>query len=260
MPTVTALDKAVDDAVVSETSTQTEVPKEEVKTEETKEETKIEEPKVEQRQYTEDEQAAINLYNALKDPVVGPSVAFELAKKAGVLGSKEGKSTEEITKATVDILKEGVPPEYQFLVDGLAKGIEKIIQVEVDKRVAPLKSTVEVQLEKTVTREVDATFEKFYASHKDWEQYDAEMKEISKRLPMGQETDLATYLNDLYDLASMRTKEAKIVSKTVEKINKNAKEVRETSTGGEPKEVKFGSKLPSLDEALRAGFRGEKLI
>jgi hypothetical protein len=85
------------------------------------------------------------------------------------------------------------------------------------------------------------------------------MKKMSK-MPATPETPIDEYLDDIYSLVNKGRGEARTVKKTVEKIAKNAKERNSSGDGGSDDDrIKKGSHMPSLDEAVKAAFRGEKL-
>lgn len=256
------LEESVDAAVAEETkTTPTEETKVEVK-EEAKEQAK-ETPKLADLPKEDDEtEAAVRLYRALKDPDIGKSIIQELATRAGILATEQGKTAKQATKATVDILRENVPQEYHFLVEGFSKGIEAIIFQEIEKRVAPIQQTSQQALERMVEKEVDTEINDFYRRNKDAEKFRGDIDKLSTKMPWGgpDTMPMKEYLDNLYTIVSKEETENKAVEKTVNRINKNAKDVRETSTGAQPTEVKLGSKLPTLEEAIKAGFRNERLI
>ena len=257
MPENTTLDAAVKDAVNSEVTA--EEPKVETKAEETPkaEETKPEEPIVDT-----ETQEALQLYRALKDPTIGKAVVAELANRAGIAVSRGEVTQTQAKKAVIDLLKENVPSEYHFLVEGMAKGIEAAINQNVNDKVAPIQQQSQQALERMVEKEVDSEIESFYARNKDATKFKGEIDKLSGKMPWGgpDSMPMKEYLDHLYTIVSKEETENRTVEKVVGRINKNAKEVRETSTVAQPTEVKTGSKLPSLDEAIRAGFNNERLI
>src|SRR5258706_532015 len=117
------LDEAVDNAVNGHISDPEPVV-------EVKEEPKVEvkeEPKVEPEVDPEIQQA-INLYRALKDPEIGQSVVRELARKAGVLGAAEGKSTSEISKTVLEVIQENLSDEHKLLANDLSHVISAVVK------------------------------------------------------------------------------------------------------------------------------------
>jgi polyhydroxyalkanoate synthesis regulator phasin len=262
MPENTTLDAAVKDAVSTEASNANTTDTTGKEASETTTEAK-ETPKVEETPVVDTEtQEALQLYRALKDPTIGKAVVQELANRAGVAVNKGEVTQTQAKKAVIDLLKENVPSEYHFLVEGMAKGIEAAINQNVNDKVAPIQQQSQQALERMVEKEVDSEIESFYARNKDAVKFKGEIDKLSGKMPWGgpDSMPMKEYLDHLYTIVSKEESENKTVERVVGRINKNAKEVRETSTVASPTDVKVGSKLPSLDEAIRAGFRNERLI
>lgn len=256
----TTLEDAVKTAV-AETVTEEKPVETTEKTETTKETTtETKQPTAEETARNEKLDKAIRLYEALEDPNVGPGVLRTLAEKAGILGTQEGKTEKQITKSVVEVLKESLGTEYEFLADRLAHGIDLIVKQTVAEQIKPVQTRTDEAIERAVKAEVDATFEKFHSAHKDAKDYDKEMTELSKRLPYTGDYPMEEYLENLYKIVTTDKKEAKVIKTTVDKINKNAQELRDSSTEVQETRVKTGSKLPSLNEAVAAAFRNERLI
>lgn len=247
----TTLEEAVNAAVEKETK-QDETPQAETKVEET---TKTAEAAPDERT-----QRALNLYAALDDPTTGPALLETLARKAGLL-VQQGRATEnQVVKSALDVLKENLGSEYEFLAPGLAKSLEQLIEHAVDAKVKPIQENNRIALEKSVERETDAEMEKFYAKHKDAKELDKEITALAKRMPFSGEGRLSDYLEDLYKIATYDKREARTVEKTVDRMNKNAKGARDASVEVPESRTKTGSKLPTLNEALAAGLKGERLF
>lgn len=255
------LGEAVKEAVKEELKTQqtettTEVKKEGTETE-TKQETK--QPTAEEIAYQEKVDKAVRLFDALSDPNVGRSVVEELARKAGIIGAEQGKTVKEIEKSVVDTLKESLGAEYEFLADRLAIGIDKIVKQTVAEQIKPVQAQTNEAIERAIKADIDSAYAQMEAKFKDFKDFDKEMTELSKELPYTGDYPMERYLERLYKLVTTDKKEAKIIKQTVDKINKNAQELRDSSTEVQDR-VKSGSKLPSLNEAVAAAFRGEKFV
>lgn len=260
----TTLDDAVKTAVQEvqkeEQQTETSQQKETTEKQETKQEDKTTQTETpEQIAHREKVDKALRLFDALSDPNIGKSVVEDLARRAGVIGAQEGKTEKQITSTVVDILKESLGTEYEFLADRLAVGIDKIVKQTVTEQIKPVQAQTQEAVERAVAAEVDAVFEKFHTAHKDAKDYDKEMTELSKKLPYTGDYPMEEYLENLYKIVTTDKKEAKVIKQTVDKINKNAQELRDSSTEVQETRVTKGSKLPSIDEAVKAAFRGEKL-
>lgn len=257
----TTLDDAVKTAVAENPpveTTEQKVEATETKTEQ-KGETKVE-PTAEEIAYQEKVDKAVRLFDALSDPNVGRSVVEELARKAGVIGAKEGATQKEIEKSVVDTLKESLGAEYEFLADRLAVGLDKIISKTVAEQIKPVQLQATEAQERAIKADVDKSFAVFESKHKDAKDVEKDMLEMSKRHPFNGEYPMEDYLEDIYKLVTVDKKEAKVIKTTVDKINKNAQELRDSSTEVQETRVAKGSKLPSLNEAVAAAFRNERLF
>ncbi|HSX39346.1 MAG TPA: hypothetical protein VLI92_02030 [Candidatus Saccharimonadales bacterium] len=259
------LDKAVADAVTQENTTQTEQTTETVdKGKETSTEVKTSEttqqPSAEEVARTEKLDKAIRLYEALEDPNVGPSVLRTLAEKAGLLGLNADKTPKQITKSVVDTLKESLGAEYEFLADRLADGIDTIVKQIVTEQLKPVQAQTQEAVERAVKADVDSAFAKFESTHKDFKEHEVAMTELSKKLPYTGDYPMEEYLDNLYKIVTTDKKEAKVIQKTVDKINKNAQELRDSSTEVQETRITKGSKLPSLNEAVAAAMRNERFV
>ena len=258
----TTLDEAVSKAVEAESKNentqQTETTTDKQATEQ-KTEVKVE-PTAEEIARNERIDKALRLYEALEDPNIGRSVVEELARKAGVIGHEQGKSEKQITKSVVDVLKESLGAEYEFLADKLAVGIDTIVKQTVAEQIKPVQAQTNEAIERAVKADVDSAYAQMEAKFKDFKDFDKEMTELSKELPYTGDYPMERYLERLYKLVTADKKEAKVIKQTVDKINKNAQELRDSSTEVQETRVKSGSKLPSLNEAVAAAFRGEKFI
>lgn len=229
-------------------------------------ETKITEtnqPTTEETARTERLDKALRLYEALEDPNVGPAVLAEMVKKAGmVIQPANKKEEQQVTKTVVDVLKESLGTEYEFLADRLAPGLDKIVKAIVSEQVKPIQESNQQAIERAIVADIDSAYARAESRHKDFKEYDKEMMELSKELPYTGETpeQFDKYLDRLYKLASADKKEAKVIKNTVDKINKNSQELRDSSTEVQETRVTKGSKLPTLNEAVAAAFRNERLI
>lgn len=245
---------ALDDAVKTAVTTEITQPATEPKTE-----TKVEAPPQETAEQIKTRDA-LRLYEALEDPTIGPGVIKELAKRAGIAASEDKITPTAAVKTVVDVLKENLGEDYGFLADKLANGIQTIVNQIFDERIKPIQGMTESAIERAVVRETDASFAKFHSQYKDAKDFDKEMTELSKKMPYDGSYPMEEYLGNLYKIVTSDRKEAKTVEKTVNKINQNAKELRDSSTEVTETRVTKGSKLPSLNESIAAAFRGERLV
>lgn len=257
----TTLDDAVKTAVAENPpveTTEQKVEATETKTEQ-KGETKVE-PTAEEIAYQEKVDKAVRLFDALSDPNVGRSVVEELARKAGVIGAAEGKSDRQIAKTVLDVFKEHLGTEYEWMAERIAPAIDQIVKQTVAEQIKPVQLQATEAQERAIKADVDKSFAVFESKHKDAKEVEKDMLEMSKRHPFNGEYPMEEYLEDIYKLVTVDKKEAKVIKTTVDKINKNAQELRDSSTEVQETRVTKGSKLPSLNEAVAAAFRNERLF
>lgn len=108
-------------------------------TEETKEETKAEEKKETKVADTTEQEMALSLFRALKDPNKAADVIRVMAKEAGLLETKEEKK--EAVKTIEEVIKEGLGEEYEFLAEKLGPIIKASVEIATkDVREAQAKS------------------------------------------------------------------------------------------------------------------------
>ena len=236
---------------------------EETKTEETK---AVENENNNQQEQTEEQnredpnaRIALDLYNSLQDPSKARDVVKYLAAKAGLQVQEEDSSPKQAIKQTLADLKEGIPPEMHFLIDGLKPAIEKIVTKAIDDNITPLKQAQLQDKEQLVLSQINTAYDTMRTKHKDFDKYEGQMNKLSEDFTYRPGTDMIKYLEGLYKLASMEVKEGEAVSHAVSKINKNAQRVNLQSAETSEGTVQQGSKLPSLREAVLAGVKGIKL-
>jgi tripartite-type tricarboxylate transporter receptor subunit TctC len=79
-------------------------------------------------------------------------------------------------------------------------------------------------------------------------------------MPATPNTPVDSYLDDIYFITHREATAVKTVKSTVKKINDNAKERNSSGEGtGNEDRIKSGSAMPSLDESVRAAFKGVRL-
>lgn len=88
---------------------------------------------------TPDEQAAArNLFRALKNPESAKATIGMLADSIGLSGKETPKQIETIKDSMVDILKESLGPDFEFLADKLAPGIKRLLTQEREEQAKEL--------------------------------------------------------------------------------------------------------------------------
>lgn len=203
-------------------------------------------------------QNALLLLTALENPTTGADTIIDLAKRFG-LEITQKTTPKAVTKTLIDELKEGIPPEQHFLIDSLGPAIQKIVSKQLEEAVKPVTQQNNEILLAQAKNEVDAAFNRMEKVFPDFRKFEKEMDTLADKFPRGQQTDFDEWLTGLYKLATANKKEAKSVAAVVGRINKNDREAKPASTQVEDSVVKRGSKLPTLNEAIAAAKRGERL-
>lgn len=125
-----------------------ETPGEETLVEETKTETSKEE-KVTPPDTTEQEMA-LSLFRALKDPTKAADVIRVMAREAGLLETPTEKK--EAAKTIEEVIKEGLGEEYDFLADKLAP----VIKAAVELSTKDLRESTEAAAQEREAAKIDA--------------------------------------------------------------------------------------------------------
>lgn len=183
-------------------------------------------------------------------------------------GSTDATTTVD---AVLTEFKEALGPELEYLADGLAPAITKLVErlaaAQVAKAVDPLKKGTEQLLSKAATEQTETIMKGFGEKYPDWQTHEPAMLALAQKLsPNGM--DEAEYLDHLYALVtrdtSAKTIDAKVadgVKKAIAKMEQGARNTegrdRETPDGkvttGPP-----AGRAPDFHEAYAAAKRGER--
>lgn len=233
--------------------------KEEIKVEEKKEKVKVEEKKSELDLET---QQALQLLKALQNPETAKDTLAFLNSQINKTTEKTGETKQAVAKDVITLLRENTSEQYHFLVDNLAKGIEAVINQKVQEGISPVKSAVDNATLAQSAKEVDAATTAFQKEHRIKDETDpiwVEIAKLSGELPWNGKGDIGTYLGRLHTIATKGQAETDKIVKTVKKIEENAGDLSLKSSEVTDARVTRGSKLPSLDEAVRSAFKGERI-
>lgn len=211
-------------------------------------------------------QNALALFRALGDPKTASKTIQDLAKLGGYDLTKPAE-VKQLAKDTKSVLKEKLGDSYDILGgDRLAEAMDMIIAEQVESKTKPTLERIAQSEREANERRANAAMDEMWARHKisdskERERISGLMLAKMKQMPAGPESDVKSYLDDIYALATRDTEAARTVKKTVTKIKTNAEEVQRTSGEGDGVQetrVKTGSRLPSVREAVEAAFRGER--
>jgi len=225
---------------------------------------------------TEDEiKNGLKLFRSLANPTERAQVIEYLAKVGGYDLTKRGE-VKQLERDTKTILREKLGDAYEILGgDKLGDAFDALLTDRVEARVKTrVEELTKPALEKIAATELavnqqkaNTAMESFFTRHKieakDRERVADKMMKKMETRPVAPNSDVSEYLDDMYYLVSKSDNEARTVKKVVTKIRTNAQEVSRTSGEGsgidESRLTNRTGKLPSLDEAVKAGFRGERL-
>lgn len=203
---------------------------------------------------------ATALYDALIDPERRADTVKYLMKQAG-LDVEDRKDVKEAKKDTVQYLKTALGDTYSDFAEVLGPAFDKLLQDKLEEATKPLKEDLARHQATLAEKQADVAMESLFSRHKvpksEWESIEAAMLAKVQRMPASGDVTLDEYLEDIFYLVSRQKSEAKAVTTTVDKINRNAKDGSRLS-GVEIEAPRRGSHLPTLDEAVRAGYKGEK--
>lgn len=206
-----------------------------------------------------DVELATQLYNSLNDPGKAKDIVKFLASKAGLQVLEEDITPRKAVKEVTEDLKEGVPENLHFLIDGLKPAIEKLINRSLNDQLEPIRENSMSLRERQVMGEINSACGVMRERYDDWDKIEPKLATLADEMPNKPGGDLVKYLDRLYTLYNADAKESKAVKQTVDKINRKAKEdtnIKSAETSENT--VSVGSKLPSLREAVTAAIRGQK--
>lgn len=231
----------------------------------------------EQRRSTERLSRYVDIIDAYEaDP---EATVLALAQQHGLTITRPGETTAETADTTttaVDAVlgefKEALGPELEYLADGLAPAITKLVErltaSTVDKATEPLKAQTKGLLDRAAVEQTETVLQAFGKTHPDWQEHEDAMFALSQKLSPNGMSEVE-YLGHLYKLVTadaqasahakeLETKVAAGVKAAIAKMTKGA-ETTETRQDATP-ERQVRSQPPStptIHEAYEAAKRGE---
>jgi hypothetical protein len=257
----------------SQPTTETEVaaPVVETKKEEKAPEAAVAEtPTVEVEASPEEVRNALNLLRQLNDPAQAEATFEYLAKQGGYDLTKKTE-VKALARDSKAILKEKLGDHYDILNgEKIAEALDEIVQERLKTATKPLEENQRLAAQAENERQADAAMQSFFKragideKMEVREELAGKMMKKMEKLPPARGTNVDEYLDDIYKLvappAEPKKVEREVTKKVVDRINKNAKEAKASGEGSgiDESRIKVGSKNPSLDEAVRAGFEGKR--
>lgn len=234
-----------------------EVITEDKKEEEVKEEKKEEKKESEEtdEEIAEEAKEALKIYNLLKDPKQGKEVVRFLARQAG-LEIKEGATEKEVRKNAADVLKESLGNEYEFLAPKLLPGLRALI----DEEVAAVKRALIEDQRAKLSQDYDNAWEALNEqTDGDFESRGEEIIKAMEEFPYSGKQPIKQYLGRIYKMVGGEKPVEKKLSRTLERIKKNAEEAEVSNSGASDERVKASSRLPTREEAIAAALKGKSI-
>lgn len=258
--TVTSLDDSVKAAVEEHTTEQ--------KVDEKVESKEAEKPVVEDKpapapEIDEKTKNAVTLYDALVNPDTREETVKYLMKQAG-LDTSAKSDVKAAKQDTITFLKAKLGDTYADFAEVLGPAFDELLAAKLSEHTKPLEEKVTRAELSAAEQAADAAMESLFSRHEipkgERAEIEAAMEKKIRQMPAVGDMTIEEYLDDIYFLVSRSRAEGKAVRKTVDKINRNAKDASRTSgVEIDEKRVNRGSHLPTLDEAVKAAMRGEKL-
>jgi hypothetical protein len=189
--------------------------------EETGDEDEEEEEK-EDKGLSEDElDESRRLYLALKDPKAGPALIAALAQQAGLFREtiETKKDAKEVKKSTIELLKEGLGKDYEWLADKIGPAIEKVVAQEKEEQQQQMQNLHLQNVEREVSSELAALARETKGESKKLE---ARMVELMDDLPSSPNVSVKKYIRHLYTIASAGKTKQVTQKEVADKIRRNA--------------------------------------
>ncbi len=209
-----------------------------------------------------------------------PATIRALAKQYGLQiatpdETRPDPATEAATTTAVDQVvtefKEALGPELDYLADGLAPAIMKLVdrltEVNVTKATKPLRDQTESLTTRAALEATDVTMKAFGERHPDWKDHEAAMFGLSQQLQPKGMTE-ADYLDTLYALVTRENateREATIERRATDKAKATIAKMTKGAAGAETPgratpEGQVRNRVPerpTFHEAFEAAKRGE---
>lgn len=202
---------------------------------------------------TEDEiKEARNLYKALKDPESAKAVITALAEKTGLSKVDSKAEVKEAKKSILDIFKNAMGPEFEFISIRLGAAVEEVLNIERKER----QESFQKIEEQRVQSEVVSVFKELEKrTNGESKKLETKMMRIAEEILPGPNTTVKQYVNQLYTLATSGkpvSNEKKVIDKI--KANSNDTSGRLRATGGNTQQKAVPPGKPSLSNAVDFAF------
>lgn len=213
------------------------------------------------------EQAKL-LYKALKDPTQAPIVIKFMAEQAGYSKVETKAEVKEAKGEIVDILKETLGSEFDFLAEKLAPGIERILTQKLQESQEDIRARLEEQERDKLSDQSAKTLTKLSREFFDADDVPTDfankMSTMMDKIPPTEGMSVSDYMESIFYQVVGRegvTRKGKSTAATQEKTNKNRNDApsRLASAGSSPSATASGNpKKMSIDEAVKLAVEQAK--
>lgn len=205
-----------------------------------------------------EQQVALDLFKALRDPSRAGSTLQQLADMAG-LDLVKKQDRQELKKDIKTLVKERLGEDNSILADSLGPLLEELLEGAVKDKLKPLEDSIfeskKIEFSNRIENEISALDKETKGLSSKLE---SRMVELMGEISPGETTPPEKYIRHIFKLAKSEFDEAERVKAQNTKQTKN-KETVSVQTGVNADRVKSGSKLPTIREAVAAAVRGETL-
>jgi len=201
------------------------------------------------------------LLDLLENPETAAQTVELLANRLGVKAVAQGQTPAAAKRSVMDVFRATLGKDFAQFADVLGPAVQAAIQHGVEEKLETVRNEVKMTREQVAQREVSSVVDNFKNDFKVSEDTFAKMNAQALKMPMGDayNREMKSYLTDLHAIVKGSAKQGNAVAKVVDRINKNANEATPPPTEVNETRTQRGSKLPSLDEAISAAFKGEKI-
>jgi hypothetical protein len=123
-------------------------------------------------------------------------------------------ASEDLT-GDVEKFKEALGPELDYLADGLAPAVAKLVS---DVATATVSRTVAPLIDRAAQAETDTVMAAFTEKHPDWQKHEAAMLSLSKKIEPTEGMNELEFLDHLYSRATHDTLEKEVDAKVADGV------------------------------------------
>lgn len=207
---------------------------------------------------SDEQKAAVNLFNSLKDPKTAGATLQALAEMGG-FNLQRREDRKEIKKTVSALIAEKLGEDHSLLSERLGPALEEIIDSAVNEKLKPFNDKITEREQTELQSHIDQAFVDLETETKGLsKKLEGKMVQLMDVISPGKDTKPRDYIRYIYKLAKSDFDEAEAIKAQNTQRDKN-KRVPGVHSEVNPDRVKSGSKLPTIKEAVAAAMRGETL-